>query len=291
MLRKPFLRIRLSMKMKLMLKLLLEKQLPFIVAAYSSMNNRRIFRKRFAALHKNVRERVYGNEKITVLSGPFKGLTYFDEIVWGPITPKWLGCYEIELSDIIVEITERNYETVLDIGCAEGYYAIGLASRLPKAMVFAYDADFMSRKQTRRLARLNNVQDRVVLGGYCSNREIQRRATGKTLVVCDIEGCERDLLDPLLSPALSKADLLVEVHERGLSPSTLELLRERFAQSHLVTEVSVATQSARLDSIAKAISGIDIDQGLLMQAVNECRNKGQKWLWFKRQSQEVPAGC
>lgn len=283
--------MQVSMTIKNILRQFLEKRAQCILAAYSSINNRRMFKKRFLPLHNRLREKLYGDKQIKVLSGPFNGLIYFDEIVWGPITPKWLGSYEMELAEIIGDIVAQNYETILDIGCAEGYYAVGLAWRLPNARVLAYDADFLSRRQTRRLARMNNVQDRIDVRGYCGNREIERRVTPSTLVVCDIEGCERDLLDPLLSPALLKVDLLVEVHERGLSPSTLELLRERFAQSHLVREVSVATHSARLDSIAKVISGIDIDYGLLMQAVNECRNKGQKWLWFKRQTQEVPAGC
>jgi methylase of polypeptide subunit release factors len=50
---------------------------------------------------------------------------------------------------------------VIDIGAAEGYYAIGFARRLPAARVIASDLDPVARLLCWLLARRNGVGDRV----------------------------------------------------------------------------------------------------------------------------------
>jgi hypothetical protein len=39
--------------------------------------------------------------------------------------PKIIGSYECELHPAIEEIIVNNYAEVWDVGCAEGYYAVG----------------------------------------------------------------------------------------------------------------------------------------------------------------------
>src|SRR6478672_5253661 len=117
---------------------------------------RRGVRASFGANQRFFRQRFYPDQTSpVVLTGPFKGMRYIDETVWGSITPKWVGTYELELADIIETIVRHGYTRVLNIGCAEGYYAIGLALRDPSVNVFAFDTDPLSRMQARRLARLN----------------------------------------------------------------------------------------------------------------------------------------
>ena len=54
--------------------------------------------------------------------------------------------------------------------------------------------------------------------------------------MCDIEGAELELLDPLKSPALRKMDLIVESHECLRAGITAELI-ERFDSTHHVSLV------------------------------------------------------
>lgn len=222
-----------------------------------------------------------------MLSGPFQGLHYLDEIVWGPITPKWLGSYEVELMAIVAEIVATSYATVIDVGCAEGYYAVGLASRLPAAQVYAYDIDFIARRQVRRLADLNSVRDRVRVMGSCDGAELDRRVTEKTLIVCDIEGGERELLDPQHCPSLLTTDLLVEVHENAPGLSTLGLLIERFRPTHTVVQIAACARDAWL--AAAATSGVltASKSDLWEKAVDEHRSGVQTWLWLRRKTAEA----
>ncbi len=265
--------------MRQQLKALLEARVPFLLDGYRAVKNRLLFRKRFAALHRAVRRELYGKGRITVLAGPFKGLRYFDEVVWGPITPKWLGSYEAELASVVEEIATRGYRVVLDVGCAEGYYAVGLATRLPQAHIHAYDTDFISRRQARRLAHLNHVEERVRVSGFCSAAELAKRGSGGALLVCDIEGYERSFLCPATSPALLGLDILVEVHEDGANaPSTLEVLKERFSTTHEITELHAQSREEWFATLPQLRSD------LLRDAANEHRYNGLTWLWMKRRT-------
>src|SRR5437016_2600251 len=65
-----------------------------------------------------------------VQSGPFAGMLYVNQAVGSAHVPKLLGSYEAELHEIMRSVLTENYATIVDVGCAEGYYAIGLALRL-----------------------------------------------------------------------------------------------------------------------------------------------------------------
>ena len=203
--------------------------------------------------------------------------------MWGPITPKWLGSYELELHVIIETIIVSHYTVIIDVGCAEGYYAVGLAHRIPTVQVFAYDTDFISRRQTQRLAHLNGVGRRVNVLSYCSNAEISKRSGENTLLICDIEGFERALLNPKECLTLLQIDILVEVHEGNFSPSTYDLLMARFSCSHRIKVVHATDRQIWVQSAIKDPQ-LGEDRTLLLEAANEHRANGQTWLWMTAQS-------
>ncbi len=102
---------------------------------------------------------------------------------------------------------------VVDIGCDEGYYAVGMAMRLPRARVYAFDINSQAQHDCAQMAVLNNVQDRVVIGGECTWEGLQQLLKPGDLVICDCEGCEAALMDPAKAPALARAFLIVELHD------------------------------------------------------------------------------
>ena len=62
-----------------------------------------------------------------VLSGPFAGMKYVNQSVGSMWFPKVLGTYELELASIIRGFCLARPPSVVDIGAAEGYYAVGVA--------------------------------------------------------------------------------------------------------------------------------------------------------------------
>src|SRR5262245_4204461 len=84
-------------------------------------------------------EVVASQTNFVVPYGPFLGLRCINASTGSTIVPRLLGSYEAELHDTIEKLAGRDYRRVVNIGCGEGYYAVGLARRLPSARVFALD--------------------------------------------------------------------------------------------------------------------------------------------------------
>jgi hypothetical protein len=209
-----------------------------------------------------------------VLWGPFAGTRYLRFASGSGLLPKLLGAYEMELHGAVRESLARGYDRILNIGCGEGYYAVGYARALPGASVRAWDSDPLARHRLRALARLNGVADRIAIGGTCSPRDLAAGIAGRTLVVCDCEGCEKELLDPAAVPGLVFADLLVEMHD-FVDPAISSALLERFRASHDVRVVDAAGRSAFPAEILASLNG---EQRRL--ALWEGRPEGMQWAWM-----------
>jgi hypothetical protein len=147
-----------------------------------------------------------------VAEGPFAGMIYGKDIAEGCVVPKLLGCYEQELHTALNRAIKTDYGVILNIGCAEGYYAVGLARVLPTAHVFAWDIDPAAREKVIRNAAANGVADRITLEGAFDVAQLNAFDGQRTLVICDIEGAEFEWLDPARSRALAGFDLIVELH-------------------------------------------------------------------------------
>lgn len=230
---------------------------------------------------------MYGNSEIIVLSGPFKGLKYINTIVWGSITPKWLGSYEAELHDVIEEIIQNQYNTIIDVGCAEGYYVLGLASRLPQARIYAFDIDFISRKQVLKIARLNNLAHQIVIGNYLTHELIEEVSKGKTLLISDIEGYERNLLNPEQCAKLKKIDILVELHNTKETPDIESLIKDRFKVSHDIVPIKATSRDGWLKNFIRDHETAQINANMLKRATDEFRMNSDTWYWMRSKHKEL----
>jgi hypothetical protein len=145
--------------------------------------------------------------------------------------PKLLGSYEVECHAFVERICSRACDRIVNIGAGEGYYAVGLARRLPKAHVIAFETDPYSRQLCSRLAELNGVQSRVEIRGACDRDALAASLIGKCVVVSDCEGAELDLLVPEKVPGLVQTTLLVELHD-FVTPGTSSAIGSRFEETH-----------------------------------------------------------
>lgn len=171
----------------------------------------------------------------SVRGGPFRGLEYREEFLGHTtdIAAKLLGAYEQELHGAVEDLLARPFKTLVDIGCAEGYYAVGIALRRPDIRVVAHDIDPAARQMCRVLARHNGVS--IDVRGAVSQAEVSALADG-TVIFSDCEGAEIDLLDPSEAPVLARLPILVETHD-FIRPGATEQLRARFSTTHHIREV------------------------------------------------------
>ena len=214
-------------------------------------------------------------EGTSVLSGPLKGLKFLSQSAEGCHIAKLLGCYEQPLQPAISAAIQTRYEQIINVGCAEGYYAVGMARSMPHTRVYAYDINPTAQMTCAELAALNDVTDRIKIGSLCNHQTFkEHQSRGRCLVLCDIESAEADLLDPSRAPSLASMDLIVEVHE-CMKPGLVALLKSRFEATHAIEVIEDNGQRSLPDAPAWFNSLSHLDQLL---AVWEWRTGPTPWM-------------
>lgn len=225
-----------------------------------------------------LREQIVRRTNMAVASDPFRGMRYVHGSYKSVWEPKVLGIYERELADAIGEAIARQPVRILDIGAAEGYYAVGLARAVPGAYAWAFEADEQAHPLLRDLIACNGVSARVHIGGLCTP-DVLSGVLGDgrgTLVICDAEGGEADLLDPVRVAGLRYADILVELHA-GRVPDVWQMIRERFAPTH---DIAVIDQEARSPADYPYWSPL-VPEAYVSNAVSEFRQPWEPWMrWY-----------
>ena len=162
--------------------------------------------------------------------------------------PKLIGSYETELSELVEVLIAKKFKRLIDVGCAEGYYAVGFALRCPDMNVIAVDPLKEAGRRLQGLSVANGVQGRIGFRRIISARALAKLAGPSVLIVMDCEGAELGLLKP---KALSKSEILVEVHDFVLPGMTEELVN-RFSATHTC---SVISQKGKAESASLQLPG------------------------------------
>jgi hypothetical protein len=193
----------------------------------------RVRTRRFLALTGPPTAEYVRRHGLRVLHGPFTGMDYLPglEAGSGDLVAKLLGTYERELQPVIEEWSSDPPAHLIDVGCAEGYYAVGLARAVPRADMHAFDIDATARSRCAELAALNGVAERVNVAGECDHATLRTYPHEGVALLSDCEGAEKALLDPIAVPALGGWRMLVELHD-FIDPSISETISSRFAATH-----------------------------------------------------------
>lgn len=217
---------------------------------------------------------VFNNETI-VQNGPFKNLQYIQRASGSALLPKIMGSYEEPIQEWVYEIiNSQNYKNILDIGCAEGYYACGFAMTMPNTKIIAYDIDSNARENALELKTLNKLSN-LEIKSECTHYELNSKSEKGTLIFCDIEGYEKILLDPTLVPNLKKVDLLIETHDCFVPNITDELIT-RFYESHTIE--LVVDYPFRLKNYSTPLP-YTFEQ--FREIIDEKRSKYMKFMYMK----------
>jgi hypothetical protein len=209
--------------------------------------------------------------------GPFKGMEILSESFWhsGNRLPKLLGSYESELHPWISQIEAKHYDTILNIGCAEGYYAVGMARLSPLTkLVLAYDISPVARHACAVATAKNHVQDRVKVFGRCTPESLEETLSrgGRSFAFVDCEGGELELLCPDRVPTLRNTDILVECHD-FVDRSLTDTLYRRLSPTHSIERVDEGPCDPNQFPFLKGLSGIERSL-----AVCEFRQEMMHWL-------------
>lgn len=219
-----------------------------------------------------------------VKNGPFKGLKYpSNESFGSSLYPKLLGSYENEINEILADICNTPYSDVLDIGCAEGYYAIGLALKMPNSIIHAYDVDSYAISLCTKMGDYNGVSSRLKTHSFCSEETLRNfKFNGRGLIVCDCEGYEKKLFTKDSVKNLGNCDILIETHD--LYDLTISYYLENlFSKSHSLTVIKSIDDLQKLKLYQfPEIEQLDMQSKLLL--MQEERGGIMEWHYYKARS-------
>jgi hypothetical protein len=216
-----------------------------------------------------------------VLAGPFKGMNYGStKALCSALYPKLLGTYEHELAGAFEAALARNHPLVVDVGAADGYYAVGFAYRQPGTRVIAYDQDPRARAELAKLSELNGVADRIEIRGRCEPDELARLGQPSGLMIVDCEGFEDAALSPENIAALAGWEFIIETHD-GFVPGVTKRLVSRFEATHRVEVIEAVHDFDKLDRVS-----VPLLDGLPRRAADKVLAEGRehaclRWLWCK----------
>jgi hypothetical protein len=226
--------------------------------------------------------RAYRNRKMlklakltnsVVLTGPFKGTKYPESCLLpfassGGILAKLLGCYEAECHPFIEAACGQTYSQVINIGAGEGYYAVGLARRMPNVPIIAFEADASNRELCAALAAENGAAKQIRILGTCTPEALHNILETEALIICDCEGAEAEILRGDIAVNLLTADILVELHD-FIVPGVSRTIVNRFSRSH---KIEIVASSPRDPAEYPFVSKLNAeDQELFLVEKRPCR--------------------
>lgn len=198
---------------------------------------------------------------------------------------KLLGLYEQEVCELIGRL-KSGRSTLVDLGAADGFYAVGLVATGNFERSFCYEIEAASRENVRHIAAAAGVGDRVHVFGAATPlfpRELTAIGVqfSDAVVLCDIEGAEFDVLTRGCLEEIRDAHVIVELHDfqipNGAGPQAYRDLISRASEFFTIREYRTG---------ARDLSGIpmfsdhwtDTDRWL---ACSEGRAKLMSWLHFE----------
>lgn len=149
--------------------------------------------------------------------GPFKGLSLGKKLWWGKgdLGSMCLGLYEIEILNFFYSKELEDRKNFIDIGAADGYYAIGLlySGRVNSAVCFELSESGRSTIHSNWM--LNGEPGELKINGNVFDNFEEKTANidfSKAFVLVDIEGAEFSFLTSEMLSYLKKTFIVIEIH-------------------------------------------------------------------------------
>ncbi len=232
-----------------------------------------------AGAKERVLDHVMSIHKGVVAYGPFTGMILSADVWWGKydVTTKLLGVYERHILDLLVDIGTKVNGPFVDIGAADGYYAIGALKSKMFDQVFAFEISEPARKCLAENAALNNVSEMITISGeanYESLKDlISRYQAG--LILIDIEGSEYSLLDKKTLRLFENCHLIVELHPWLVEDGDRKQ-DELLASANEYFDVTLTRSASISPNAFPELLSFNDDERLL--AFSEGRGKSMEWM-------------
>ena len=184
--------------------------------------------------------------------GPFKGLLLNRNTWWGELDlgSQCFGLYEREILNIIEKITPDTYQTFIDIGAADGYYAIGIlkSGKIKRAICYEQSPDgrFALKKNWEKNLKPGQL-DIFGEANIETLRQLSAADLQNVLILIDVEGAEFDILNRETLHRFQDCEMIVEIHNWtvGFVEKYTRLLKE--ASEYFTIEIIGRVERPTMD--------------------------------------------
>ena len=211
-----------------------------------------------------------------VISGPFKGLKFSQRF---PTKPMLTGVWEKEISFVWDSLQEFKY--IIDVGAAEGFYAVGLARKYPEKMIYAFEMNLSNQRLLQKVISDNFVKN-IEIRGKCEYEDLTEFGAKleNALIVMDCEGYEVELLNAHSPKVFKNTYILVELHEM-YAPGCTNELRKRFWPTHEIQEIEGKHRDINDWPNQLKFLKYLFPQEVLLDFMDEGRPYPMNWLYMK----------
>jgi len=216
-------------------------------------------------------------KKKTVSTGPFRGMKYPELKSYGStLFPKLCGNYEQCLHPILHFLKDKYYEQIVNIGCAEGYYTVGLALLFKNIKVYGFDPDKKAIEFAKKMSVINQVQDRVILKSlkFTSSDIEYFNPLIQSLWIVDCEGDELNMFSLENIEYLANTDLIIELHDY-INPQISNYIRTVFKNTH---DITLLSQRFELPDTISFLP--NIKRKTLLKLIDEKRPVKMEWMFL-----------
>ena len=216
-----------------------------------------------------------------VQRGPYAGMKLGDRsnISQGPLGLKILGLYESLVVEKIHSV--KNFDDFINFGAADGYMALGPLFNASCKRAICFEMTEEGRNAVKRNAKINNILDGLIIKGKVDQNVIASLSEleinpSRSVVLCDIEGAEFEVLTKEVFTFLRGATLIVELHDKligngyGLREKLLKNIPSD-AYAHIISQ----KQASSFEGISDLEELNDSDRALVM---SEGRKFFGEWL-------------
>ena len=165
---------------------------------------------------KKIAKQLFIEANGVVKRGLFEGMHLGKEIHWGKadVASKIFGFYE---SEIVELIKDKHYESLVNLGAADGYYPIGMLMQKMIRHAYCFEENPLGAKYINANAKLNRLDVSISIYGRADSQFYKQLPEGifgrNNLVLCDIEGGEFDLFTDEVIGAFSQSSFIIEIHD------------------------------------------------------------------------------
>jgi len=228
--------------------------------------------------HKNiVGDKVFHHYQGKIEFGPFKDVL-LDVSPWsskGDLASKILGLYELQILELIS--TYPKFRRILNLGAADGYYALGFLASNRADFADCFEVDKRSQAQIATSAVANGVFNRIRIFGEATQSTLDehlRINSDIQLVICDIEGAEYDIISDSILNRGRHIDWVIELHE--FNPEQIILAESFILQCSLYFDVSFLTTAKKKIPRDPFLNSLTDDERSII--FSEGRPYSMRWL-------------